>query len=45
MTLNGSAVDNSASITFDEGQNVVVITVTNGTETETYVLVVTYTAT
>jgi HK97 family phage major capsid protein len=44
MTLNGSAVDNPASITFAEGQNVVVITVTNGTEVETYVLVVTYTA-
>ena len=45
MTLNGSTVSNPASITFAEGQNVVVITVTNGTETETYVLVVTYTAT
>ena len=44
MTLNGSTVSNPASITFDEGQNVVVITVTNGTEVETYVLVVTYTA-
>ena len=44
MTLNGSAVDNPTSITFAEGANVVVITVTNGTEVETYVLVVTYTA-
>lgn len=44
MTLNGIAVDNPASITFTEGANVVVITVTNGTETETYVLAVTYTA-
>lgn len=44
MTLNGNTVANPASITFAEGQNVVVITVTNGTETETYVLVVTYTA-
>ena len=37
MTLNGSTVSNPASITFAEGQNVVVITVTNGTETRPYV--------
>lgn len=44
ITQNGSTVANPASITFAAGANVFVITVTNGTETETYVLVVTFPA-
>ncbi len=41
-TLNGQAATLSA-LTFTEGQNVVVITVTNGDYVETYVVAVTYT--
>lgn len=44
-TLNGNAIANLASITWSEGQNVVVVTVKNGTVTEVYVAVVTYTDT
>ena len=40
-TLNGSPATLGTSLTWAEGQNVVVITVTNGDYVETYVLVVT----
>ena len=43
-TLNGSPATLGTSLTWAEGQNVVVITVTNGDYVETYVLVVTYTS-
>jgi hypothetical protein len=42
-TLNGVAADLTKALAWVEGQNVVVITVTNGDRVETYVLVVTYT--
>lgn len=41
-TLNGEAADLSQALAWIEGQNVVVITVTNGTVVEVYVLVVAY---
>lgn len=43
-TLNGEAANLGSSLTWTEGQNVVVITVTNGDTVEVYVLVVTYTS-
>ncbi len=43
-TLNGVAANLAEALTWVAGQNVVVITVTNDSEVETYVLVVTYTA-
>ncbi|TWH49599.1 phage major capsid protein [Sporomusa sp. KB1] len=43
-TLNGTAEDLANALTWVEGQNVVVITVTKDTEMEAYVLAVTHTA-
>lgn len=43
-TLNGTTANLGNALTWAAGQNVVVITVTNGTETEAYVLVVTKSA-
>ncbi len=43
-TLNGEAADLGSSLSWEEGQNVVVITVTNGNVVEMYVLVVIYIA-
>ena len=42
-TLNGEETDLATNQTWAEGQNVIVITVTNGGVVETYILVVTYT--
>ena len=42
-TLNGEPTDLGSSQTWVEGQNVIIITVTNGSVVEMYVLVVTYT--
>ena len=42
-TLNGEAANLAEALVWVEGQNVVVITVTNGDRAEAYVLVVTYT--
>jgi hypothetical protein len=42
-TLNGEETDLGSNQAWVEGQNVVVITVTNGSAVEVYVLVVTYT--
>lgn len=42
-TLNGEETDLATNQAWTEGQNVIVITVTNGGVVETYILVVTYT--
>ncbi|MDI9468690.1 MAG: hypothetical protein QM296_00610, partial [Bacillota bacterium] len=44
-TLNGDSISNFNSITWTEGKNAVVLTVKNGTVTEMYVAIVTYTNT
>ena len=41
-TLNGNPTDLSSTQTWEEGQNVIIITVTNGNVVKVYVLVVTY---
>ena len=41
-TLNGDPTDLSSTQAWEEGQNVIIITVTNGNVVEMYVLVVTY---
>ena len=41
-TLNGDSTDLSSTQAWEEGQNVIIITVTNGNVREMYVLVVTY---
>ena len=43
IKVNGSAATNGESVTWGEGSNVVVVTVTNGDTVKTYVVVVTYT--
>lgn len=41
ITLNGSTVQNGASLTWDDGENTVIITVTNGDATQQYTITVT----
>jgi len=41
ITANGTTVQGGSAITWEEGENVVVVTVTNGTATKTYTITVT----
>lgn len=43
IKVDGSTATNDASVTWAEGENTVVVTVTNGDTVKTYVVVVTYT--
>lgn len=41
ITVNGDAVESGSAATWSAGENTVVVTVTNGTSSETYTVVVT----
>lgn len=41
LTLNGAALENDTAATWQDGENTIVVTVTNGTKTKTYTVTVT----